>query len=332
MELSRNFFRRLILVAVVTIPLVVGVGIFPAYFLAQGATNLILTVMGLITVNITMIWTINILLVRYWRKGKMIFLYLTSFGVIFPINLFLRSLVPIPQFIQDLPVDTTLVPALNSLIINVIVWVIIELLRSQEAKRMAQATIDKLRIENLEAQKQSLIRQMQPHFLFNAMSTLKALIGESQEDAETYVVKLSNFLRYSFANQTDDLTTIEQELDFTLNYIELQSIRFGDAFTYTIDIPTAVRAHRLPVFALQTLIENIFKHNYFSQKKPLRFNITYKGEQLVVWNEKAGLKLTERNETGLANLNKRYELTNGSHIHVEDTETTFLVKIPVLKP
>ena len=87
--------------------------------------------------------------------------------------------------------------------------------------------------------------------------------------------------------------------------------------------------YKLPVFALQTLVENIFKHNYFSEKRKLHFKIEYENGTLKVWNEKIGKKLTDRNETGLLNLKKRYALSNSSDITIVDREDEFEVTIPL---
>ena len=329
---NKSMTRKLLVGALITTPLVAVNGVLATYF--QGGLSVGLTLkFGLVvSLFIFSVWLINIGLVTKIKVSKRWHLYAISFGLVvlfsYPVRFILESIVTADDNFAGLPAY----PAVNALVVNSIIWVIIELVRSGELKKQAEATIDKLRIENLEAQKQSLIRQIQPHFLFNALSTLKSLINENQKDAEDYTVRLSNFLRYSFASESTDLTTLEQELDFVQNYIELQSIRFEHAFKYNIEIPQEVMQHRLPVLGLQTLVENIFKHNYFSEQKPLEFSIVYKGGGLIVWNQKVGLKLTERNQTGLVNLNKRYELTNGSTISIVDNEEEFAVTIPLIAP
>lgn len=322
--------KNLLTGALITTPLIAVNGVLAIYL--QGGVSIRVTLLlgFLVSLYVILIWGINITLVTRLKLSKRWKLYLISFFLIVLFGLLFRWL--IVNTLTDLSDSSGIpnYPVLNALVVNSIVWVIIELVRFGEEKKEAEALIDKLKIENLEAQKQSLIRQIQPHFLFNALSTLKSLIAEDQKDAEAYTVKLSNFLRYSFASETIDLTSLKQELDFVQNYIELQAIRFEDAFTYSIQIPDEALQFNVPVFALQTLVENIFKHNYFSDKKPLHFTIKYGENDLTVWNEKIGLKLTERNETGLANLNKRYELTNGLSLSIVDNENEFAVTIPLI--
>ena len=323
--------RKLILGALVTTPLIVLNSVLPIYLQGSVGAQQILNIGLMISTFAFFIWSVNITLVstlnvpRNWKLYALSFLIIFLIG--FPFRFIAESIFPISSSFVTNPA----LPSINGLVFNGIVWTIIELVRSAEQRKEAQATIDKLKIENLEAQKQSLIKQIQPHFLFNALSTLKSLISEDQKDAEAYTVKLSNFLRYSFSGEPTDLTTLKRELEFVQNYIELQSIRFEGAFKYEIDIPKEVMHLKLPVFALQTLVENIFKHNYFSEQKPLQFTIKYGDESLVVWNQKVGLKLTERNETGLLNLNKRYELTNGTAISILNGEHEFSVIIPLIK-
>lgn len=322
--------RKLRSAAFFSAPLIAFNGAIPVYL--QGKANLQeATITGLFICGIILHnWLINILLVVKLGSVKNWQRYLLSFLIILGTSALLQQAAIRIFALNFFPVNRQDFPIVTSTFLNSIVWVILELVRSTEQKKEAQKMIAQLRIENLEAQKQSLARQMQPHFFFNALSTLKSLIAENPSDAERYTVKLSHFLRYSFSHQSADVMTLQQELDFTLTYIELQSIRFAGGFTYEIDIPKEVLPYHLPIFALQTLVENIFKHNYLGKEHPLHFTISYQHERLRVWNEKTGPRLTERNQTGLHNLNERYELINGSQISIEDYEKEFSVTIPLL--
>ena len=324
--------KKLLLAAFITTPLIVANSVLPLYFQGEADIRQAINIAVIIGSNAFFIWFINIGLVTKVSISKGWQLYGISYLSVIIVSIPFRA-----AAINYFPATANSLvspafPAINAMVFNTIVWAIIEFIRSSEQHREAQATIDKLKIENLEAQKQSLTRQIQPHFIFNALSTLKSLIAESPKDAEAYTIKLSNFMRYSFSSETVDLTALKQELDFVQNYIELQSIRFEGAFTYEITIPEDALTYKVPIFALQTLVENIFKHNYFSESKPLQFTIKHEDTTLVVWNEKTGLKLTERNETGLVNLNKRYELTNGTGITILDKEHEFSVTIPLIAP
>ncbi len=187
-----------------------------------------------------------------------------------------------------------------------------------------------LKLQNTEAQKQVLMQQLQPHFLFNALSTLKSLITENPTQAEDYSLKLSDFLRYTVQSQNQELATLANELHFVTDYLNLQKIRFGAAFLSRIEVSELYLQKKIPVLALQVLVENIFKHNYFTEKKPLHFTITAKDDLLVVWNEKTSIKLSEKNNTGLKNLNARYQLICNEGIEILNNENEFQVTIPLL--
>ena len=187
-----------------------------------------------------------------------------------------------------------------------------------------------LKWQNTEAQKQVLMQQLQPHFLFNALSTLKSLISENPTQAEDYTLKLSDFLRYTVQSQNQELATLANELNFANDYLNLQKIRFGDAFLSRLEVSEQYFQKKIPVLALQVLVENIFKHNYFTEKKPLHFTIKAKDNLLVVWNEKTSIRLSEKNNTGLKNLNARYLLICNKGIEILDNENEFQVIIPLL--
>ena len=84
------------------------------------------------------------------------------------------------------------------------------------------------------------------------------------------------------------------------------------------------------MYALQTLVENAFKHNYFTAKKPLNIHIFYENDKIVVSNNKILNPMSEKMGTGLVNLNRRYELILGKGIEVKETEQSFKVAIPLI--
>ena len=99
-----------------------------------------------------------------------------------------------------------------------------------------------------------LKQQIHPHFLFNSLNTLKALINKSPDDAEDYLIKLSDFLRVTVSTEYDNIVKIKDELKLCLDYLEMQKIRYGEALQFHIDIPEKiVQTGFVPVFSLQLL-------------------------------------------------------------------------------
>jgi LytS/YehU family sensor histidine kinase len=188
-----------------------------------------------------------------------------------------------------------------------------------------------LKFQNSEAQKQLLLRQLHPHFLFNALSVLKSLIKERPDTAEDYSLKLSDFLRYSAKASAQTLVTLREELEFTTGYIELQKVRFENTFSFSTLIPPEAMNFRVPVYAIQTLVENVFKHNYFTEKNPLKIEVSYHNHKLTVVNNKVSIKFTERSGTGLVNLNQRHQLVTGKEIDIVETENSFSVTIHLME-
>jgi two-component system LytT family sensor kinase len=227
--------------------------------------------------------------------------------------------------------DNNLVyPALTSSVINVIIIIICQATEASYRRNEAELKAKELELQNSEAQKKLLVQQLQPHFLFNALSVLKSLIGESPAQAEEYTVKLADFLRYSVQSHQNEVVTLADELRFVGDFVELQKVRFEDSFMYSVDVPDEVLKHNVPIFALQTLVENAFKHNYFTEHKPLIIKIFCSENAVVVWNNKMPVKTTDRTQTGLANLNSRYELITGKGIVINNGTDFFEVRIPLI--
>jgi two-component system, LytTR family, sensor kinase len=221
-------------------------------------------------------------------------------------------------------------PLIPAIAINTLILILSNSIILQFQKESAELQIEQLKVEKLEAQKQVLMQQLQPHFLFNSLSVLKSLIQDNTQDAEDYTVKLSDFLRYSVESHQKELVNLSEELQFTKDYLELQKVRFGDSFKCSIEIPEEKYSLKIPVYALQTLVENAFKHNYFTERNPLYVSINYQDNDLKIENNKVKTRVAEKTSTGLNNLNKRYELIAGKHIEIKETDEIFSVIIPLI--
>jgi two-component system LytT family sensor kinase len=182
----------------------------------------------------------------------------------------------------------------------------------------------------LEAQRLMLLQQLQPHFIFNALSTLKSLISEDPSKAEDYTVRLSEFLRYSFQSKNNELVLLADSIKFTEDYVELQKVRFGDSFDCKIDIPEIELQKKVPIYAVQTLVENAIKHNAFNDKNPLFIQILMDGGRLKVINNLIPKKDKTNSGTGLENLNQRYKILANLEIEVNITEDSFIVFINLI--
>jgi LytS/YehU family sensor histidine kinase len=108
-----------------------------------------------------------------------------------------------------------------------------------------------------EAQLASLESRVQPHFLFNTLNSISALIHEDPAGAERMTGQLAALMRSSLDQQP--LVTIEDELRTVRNYLEIERVRFGDRLRFALDVPAGTTAVMVPCLSLQTLVENSIK-------------------------------------------------------------------------
>jgi len=216
--------------------------------------------------------------------------------------------------------------------VDMVVIILQDLTVVREKKAAMEIENARLRLRNAEAMNLQLMQQVQPHFLFNSLSTLKSLIGISPEHAGEYLVRLSGFLRASLSSHTSSTVQVAKELELCGDFLEMQRMRFGTALDYSIDVPVDVReTGYLPVFSLQLLIENAIKHNVLTAARPLSIAVSYGGGWIAVANnlqrKQAGV---ESAGMGLVNLRERYRGLSGDEVRIEDTGETFTVYIKVL--
>jgi len=111
-----------------------------------------------------------------------------------------------------------------------------------------------------EAQLSSLESRVDPHFLFNTLNSVSELVHENPSAAERVVGQLASLMRSSLDRGGSALVSLEQELGFVQDYLDIERVRFGDRLRYTIDVSTPLRSTRVPRLSLQTLVENSVKY------------------------------------------------------------------------
>ncbi len=106
----------------------------------------------------------------------------------------------------------------------------------------------------------TLKSQLNPHFMFNAMNSIRALIEEDPDSAKVAITKLSTILRYSLQMERMERVPLEDEIETVKNYLDLERIRFEDRLRYNLDIDRSTQKIEIPPMMIQTLIENGIKH------------------------------------------------------------------------
>jgi two-component system LytT family sensor kinase len=192
-----------------------------------------------------------------------------------------------------------------------------------------------LQNENLRTRFEVLKQQVNPHFLFNALGTLRIMIREKDDRAEPFILKLSDLYRQLLGKNTSQTVTLDEELEFLRSYIYMLQARFESLLHIDIDIWPDMMRRRLPAFSLQLLIENCIKHNIISSAKPLNIRIFQQQEDSIIIENNLQTKPSADESTGvgLENLRKRYELLQiRDGVSIEKTDTQFSVTLQLLQP
>jgi LytS/YehU family sensor histidine kinase len=189
----------------------------------------------------------------------------------------------------------------------------------------------KLREENLIFQYETLKNQVNPHFLFNSLNTLSSLIHEKPDVAEAFISKLSSIYRYVLENKDAGLIDLPGELSFASDYFYLQKIRDEEKISLEINIPEDKKYRILPI-SIQILIENALKHNTATREKPLNIMIEKGPNDMIIvrHNLQKKLNIGYSPKTGLKNLEARISLATKKEMQVIETESEFIVKIPLI--
>jgi two-component system LytT family sensor kinase len=111
-----------------------------------------------------------------------------------------------------------------------------------------------------DAQLQMLAYQLNPHFLFNTLNSLRALIDEDRLRAREMVTALSRFLRYAIVERPMHLSPLGEEVEALEGYLAIESIRFEDRLDVAVDVSAEAAACLVPAFLLNPLVENALKH------------------------------------------------------------------------
>jgi two-component sensor histidine kinase len=172
----------------------------------------------------------------------------------------------------------------------------------------------------VEAQLQALQRQLQPHFLFNTLNTISALMHRNVDAADNMIARLSDLLRISLHNVGVQEVTLKEELDFLSKYLEIEQTRFRDRLTVVFDVQADTLDALVPNLLLQPLVENAIKHGIGPRPTPgqiaVRARINGALLELDVQDNGVGLsaaRLTDFNRgVGLSNTRSRLDHLYGS--------------------
>lgn len=174
--------------------------------------------------------------------------------------------------------------------------------------------------------------QLDPHFLFNNLNTLDSLIDTDSKKAKEYINRLSLIYRYLIRTKDAEVMELSKELEFAENYIFLINTRFSKDYDFFIENNTSLKDKFIPTGAIQSLLENVVKHNKVLDNNPVKAIILIENDWLTVTNSKSNSgKNSESLGTGLKNLKARYELLIDKEILIMNTNSEYKISIPIIK-
>ena len=126
--------------------------------------------------------------------------------------------------------------------------------------RQKELQAAQLRTQLVQAQLEALKMQLHPHFLFNTLHSISALLNQDIEAARSMISRLGDFLRLTLENAGTQEVTLQQELEFLHGYLEIERIRFQDRLTTSVKVDPELLDQRVPNLILQPIVENAMRH------------------------------------------------------------------------
>lgn len=202
---------------------------------------------------------------------------------------------------------------------------------SIEDKAKLEVQAAELEKEKFNLQYHQLRNQVNPHYLFNTLTSLDGLIHTNPELASEFVRHMAKVYRYVLQHKESEVVNVDEELEFIQHYIRLQHIRYGNGLKITYAISDAAKDKGIVMVTLQMLIDNAIKHNIVQVNEPLHIHITDKDGYLVVHNNKQLRRQIETsNGKGILQLQQLYTYLTEEQVIIENTDKDYTIKIPLL--
>ena len=178
---------------------------------------------------------------------------------------------------------------------------------------------------------ENLKQHLNPHFLFNSLTSLSSLIRIDPKQAGDFLDKMSKVYRYILKNKDNETVPLIEELKFVELYNQLQKTRFSDGLIITIDIPEDLQYRKIAPVTLQNLVENAIKHNIADAETPLYIKIYSKDDYLIVQNNLQKKNFVETsNKQGQNSMISLYRYLSSRPVMIEENDKFYTVRIPLI--
>ena len=181
--------------------------------------------------------------------------------------------------------------------------------------------------------------QINPHFLFNSLNSLNALILKNQEQAQQMLMALSDYLRYTVVATREEQSVLQKEIENIERYLSIEKLRFGERLHYDFEVAEDCLQIKIPSMLLQPLFENAVKHGVYESAETVRITTQINKERaylrIAIGNnfDDENSSARKGSGTGLKNIGERLKLSYGSaaslQIKKENRQFSVIVKIPL---
>ncbi|GAB3769927.1 hypothetical protein GCM10028818_06880 [Spirosoma horti] len=256
----------------------------------------------------------------------------TLFSLLFHSDFLKRPSSQTPPFSPEVFTYLQRVNKVFNLVIMLSAFYLTLISRSYQQLKHVQLRAEKSEKEAAISQVEALKNQLSPHFLFNSLSILTAMVHEDADLSEQYIKQLARVYRYILEQRDQELVLLKTEVDFIRAYTFLLQIRFENKFEVVIEpSPAQQNQYRIAPLSLQLLVENAVKHNRMAIDEPLRVRIHCQNDVLIIENTWLPRDQPESSTgLGLQNIVNRYSLLTKRPVWYGHQDNLFVVKIPLL--
>jgi two-component sensor histidine kinase len=184
-------------------------------------------------------------------------------------------------------------------IMLIAIWMLIYIVYHY-VERNRNSELDRLKLETTvkELELKTIKSHINPHFIFNSLNSIRALVDENPKRARRAITELSNILRSSMQAEKSETVTLERELDIVKDYLALEQMRFEERLKIELDIDERTLNQHVPPMMLQTLVENAIKHGISRQIKGgvVRIVASFKDNDMELLVQNTGQLLTPISE------------------------------------
>ena len=206
-------------------------------------------------------------------------------------------------------------------------------MRAQQNISRLHLEKEQIQTENYRAQLKALRAKIDPHFLFNSLNTLRSMVRQKHDNSEEFIVSLSDFYRQTLKHEENATIRLSEELAVLQSYLFVMKNRNADAICIKLTMDEAFNDFHLPTLALQVVVENCFKHNSMTSKRPLHIEIFPAKDNYIEVRNNIQPKIGHQTSSGfgLDILKKRYALMNiPEGVIIEKTPQYFSVKLKLI--